>query len=378
MGGLGAIGTIEPPIARIAADSRRTLSDDVYLLAGLLGQALRESGGERAFGQTEAARTLAKALRGGESAAGAELDAMVRGLADDEAETLVRAFTNYFQLINLAEDSERIRRIRAREAKEPGPRRGSLREAVGLLAERGVDAEGLAALLHRAQIRLVLTAHPTEARRRTVIAKLARIFGILRDLDERLMSPDEVARAHQLLAHTIEEVWYSEEVRAAKLTVLDEVRTSLVYLLSTFAEVIPRLYRDLEDAIADVFPGADIDVPPLLIPGTWIGGDRDGNPERHRGGHTAGARSDADGGDRVPDESRLQELAGRLSLAESIAGPAPQLDALLSTPSGVVSSRGRTGSANQRRRALSAGNHAHPGAVAGHNGARRRWLCPLG
>ena len=194
--------------------ARRTLSDDVHLLAGLLGEVLRESGGERAFAQTETARTLAKNLRGGDARAGSELDALVRGLSDGEAETLVRAFTNYFQLINLAEDSERIRRIRNREVAEGGPRRGSLMEAVSLLASHGVDDAKLAQLLNDAQIRLVLTAHPTEARRRTVIAKLARIFGILRDLDERVLLPHEAERARQRLAHTIEEVWYSEEVRA--------------------------------------------------------------------------------------------------------------------------------------------------------------------
>src|SRR5215216_7252707 len=150
------------------ASSRRTLSDDVHLLAGLLGEVLRSSGGERAFLQTEAARTLAKDLRGGDIQAGIELDAMVRGLPDDEAETLVRAFTNYFQLINLAEDSERIRRIRNREVAEGGPRRGSLMEAVRLLADHGVDAGQLAELLNHARVRLVLTAHPTEARRRTI------------------------------------------------------------------------------------------------------------------------------------------------------------------------------------------------------------------
>ena len=93
-----------------------------------------------------------------------------------------------------------------------------------------------------------------------------------------MLLPDEAERARQRLAHTIEEVWYSEEVRATELTVLDEVRTSLVYLLSTFVDVIPRLYRDLEEAISVVYPGSAIVVPPLLMPGTWIGGDRDGNP----------------------------------------------------------------------------------------------------
>src|SRR5829696_333129 len=308
--------------------SPRTLSDDVYLLAGLLGQVLRGSGGERAYLQTETARTLAKDRRGGNIQAGNELDALVRGLPDDEAETLVRAFTNYFQLINLAEDSERIRRIRNREVVEGGPRRGSLIEAVRLLANHGIDVEQLAQLLNHAQIRLVLTAHPTEARRRTIIAKLARIFGILRDLDERLLLPNEAERARQRLAHTIEEVWYSDEVRATEMSVLDEVRTSLVYLLSTFAEVLPKLYRDLEDALSVVYPGTAIVVPPLLIPGTWIGGDRDGNPnvtpEITRQALDL-MRAAAIG---LLDE-RLLELAGRVSVAESISGPAPLLDPLI-------------------------------------------------
>ncbi|MGH2614559.1 MAG: phosphoenolpyruvate carboxylase [Thermomicrobiales bacterium] len=306
----------------------RSLSDDIYLLAGILGEVLRGSGGERAFAQTETARKLAKDLRGGALQAGVELDALVRALADDEAETLVRAFTNYFQLINLAEDSERIRRIRSREATEGGPRRGSMREAIGLLADRGMDADRLRSLLAGAQVRLVLTAHPTEARRRTIIAKLARIFGVLRDLDERTLLPDEAARARQLIAHTIEEIWYSEEVRATELTVLDEVRTSLVYLLSTLVDVVPQLYRDLEGAVAEYYPGADIDVPPLLIPGTWIGGDRDGNPNvtpevtREALGLMRSAAIDL-------LDHRLVELAGRLSISEAVSGPAMMMQPLI-------------------------------------------------
>jgi phosphoenolpyruvate carboxylase len=317
-------------VNRATATQRRTLSDDVNLLGGILGDVLRASGGERAFTLTESARALAKARRSGDLAAGANLDAFVHELRDDDAETLVRAFTNYFQLINLAEDSERIRRIRRREATEARPRRGSLREAIGLLAARGIDADQLTALLAGAQIRLVLTAHPTEARRRTIIAKLARIFSVLRELDERETLPDEAERSRRLLAHTIEEVWYSDEVRTTELTVLDEVRTSLVYLLSTFAAVIPRIYRDLEEAIAEFYPGVEIDVPPLLVPGTWIGGDRDGNPNV-----TAEVTREALAIMRSAAlallEGRLVELAGRLSIAERIAGPAPLLEPLLAT-----------------------------------------------
>lgn len=320
-------------MAEVAAPStpsiaQRTLSDDVYLLAGILGDVLRNSGGERAYQVTEEARAAAKALRGGDVDAGVALDVLVSGLAGDEAESLVRAFTNYFQLINLAEDSERIRRVRVREAEGAGPRRGSLREAVGLLAARGVSAAEIQALLAGAQIRLVLTAHPTEARRRTIIAKLARIFAVLRDLDERAALPDDAARARQRLAHTIEELWYSDEVRAIGLTVLDEVRTSLVYLLSTFVEVIPRIYRDLDAALAEFYPGVVFDLPPLLMPGTWIGGDRDGNPFVTPA-VTREALALMQSAALGLLEGRLLDLAGRLSLAESISGPAPLLDPLI-------------------------------------------------
>lgn len=312
----------------VISPSRRSLSDDIYLLAGTLGDILRESGGEQAFDNTEAARATAKAFRGGDLEAGIELDTLVQGFSDEEAESLVRAFTNYFQLINLAEDSERIRRIRSREASDDVPRRGSLREAIALLAQRGVDADGVTALLSRAQIRLVLTAHPTEARRRTVIAKLARIFKVLRELDERHLLPSEADQARRLIAHTIEEVWFSDEVRATQLTVLDEVRTSLVYVLSTLVDVIPQIYRDLEDAIAEYFPGASITVPPFLTLGTWIGGDRDGNPNV-----TAEVtRKSLDMMQTAALElldARLLELAGRLSVADTIAGPAPLLAPLL-------------------------------------------------
>lgn len=297
----------------------RTLSDDIYLLAGILGRVLHASAGASAFEHTESARTLAKDLRAGDDTSGESLTKLIHALKIDDIEALVRAFTNYFQLINLAEDSERIRRIRAREQSEPGPRRGSLAEAVNLLANRGLDGAAVASLLQQAQVRLVLTAHPTEARRRTIIAKLARIFDVLRTLDERSLSTDDHAHAIQTLNHTIEELWYSDEVRSIKLTVLDEVRTSLVYVLSTFVDVVPRIYRDLEFALASRFPDQEIEAPPFLSLGTWIGGDRDGNPNV-----TPEVTLEALGLMRAAAlamlESRLTELSGRLSLTESIAG----------------------------------------------------------
>ncbi len=185
----------------------------------------------------------------------------------------------YFSLVNLAEDNERVRRIRARGRKElPAPRRGSLREAIGIIAARGTSAESLQELLAQAEIRLVVTAHPTEARRRTTVAKLARVFAVIRELDDREVEAEELARTRGQLASTIQELWSSDEIRAVSPTALDEVRAGLVYFHSTLLEVVPRLYRELEDAVAGDYPGAGIVIPPLLSFGSWIGGDRDGNP----------------------------------------------------------------------------------------------------
>ncbi|HEV2129054.1 MAG TPA: phosphoenolpyruvate carboxylase [Thermomicrobiales bacterium] len=307
----------------------RRLSDDVYLLAGLLGEVITSMAGEDAFELEEAARALAKRLRRGDESAGQQLEMLISESNTDDLRILIRAFTNYFQLINLAEDNERIRRVRSRELASPNePRRGSIRQAIQMMVDGGVDAEQMQHLLDHAQVRLVLTAHPTEARRRTVIAKLARIFAIIRELDERHALPHEVTRARGLLASTIAELWSSNELRSVSPTVLDEVRGVLVYFGSTLVEVIPLIYRDLEEALKDAYPDAEITVPPFITFGSWIGGDRDGNPfvtpditEATLHIMRAAALALLD--------HRLTELAGRLSLSDAMVRPSDHLQPLM-------------------------------------------------
>lgn len=307
----------------------RRLSDDVYLLAGLLGEVITSMAGEDAFELEEAARALAKRLRRGDDDAGRQLELLVNESGTDDLRILIRAFTNYFQLINLAEDNERIRRVRAREHAEPDKaRRGSIRQAVESMVEAGIDAEQMQEMLNRAQVRLVLTAHPTEARRRTVIAKLARIFAIIRELDERHALPHEVTRARGLLASTIAELWSSNELRGVSPTVLDEVRGVLVYLGSTLVQVIPRIYRDLEEALRDAYPGAEITVPPFLTFGSWIGGDRDGNPFVTPDVTVEALRIMRDAALLLLDH-RLTELSGRLSLSDAMVKPSDHLQPLI-------------------------------------------------
>jgi phosphoenolpyruvate carboxylase len=306
--------------------SERDFTADETLLTEVLDEVVRRSDGEAALELHNRAVALSReALDGGGTADG--LAALVAGLDLDRSEVLVRSLTRWFQLVNLAEDNDRVRRLRRRDVAEaPAPRRGSLREAIARLARRGTTADELRVLLRRAELRLVMTAHPTEARRRTTLEKLERIFRVLRELDERPDADLDDAR-RQLLA-TVQELWGSDELRAITLTVLDEVRGGLVHFITTIAETVPRVYRDLERALAEYYPDEQIEVPPLLNFGSWIGGDRDGNPNV------------------TPDttmatlelmrvmclqflQGRIELLASRLSLSDRISGHAAGLEPIL-------------------------------------------------
>ena len=241
----------------------------------------------------------------------------------------MRSLSRWFQLMNLAEDNERVRRLRRRErGLGDAPRAGSLRAAMPHLAERGVSAGELREMLEGAELRLVMTAHPTEARRRTTVEKLARIFARLRDLDERAPVPDDEAEARRAIAGTIQELWGSDEVRAASPTPLDEVHGGLVYFASTLHRVVPELYRELEAAVEECYPGEGIAVPPLITFGSWMGGDRDGNPNV-----TAGVTAYALEMMRVAClhllEARIEVLAQRVSLSERLVGVGDELGGAL-------------------------------------------------
>ncbi|WP_158276828.1 phosphoenolpyruvate carboxylase [Paraconexibacter algicola] len=303
----------------------RTFSDDEQLIRGVLEDVIREAEGEGALTLHRRAVALGDRLRGGDDAAADELAALVAGLAPDELQVLIRSLTRWFQLTNLAEDNERVRRIRARElAEAPGPRRGSLRDAVGRLAADGVDADVLRRLLGRAQVQLVMTAHPTEARRRTTLEKLARVFAVLRGLDERRPTVESEAVAAMQLASAVQELWGSDEIRAVSPTVLDEVRTGLLYVTSTLADVVPQLYRELEAAIAETYPDEEIDVPPLLRFGSWMGGDRDGNPFVTPD-VTVQALADMREACLRFLRDRAMDLAARVSLSSRLVGDPPAL-----------------------------------------------------
>ena len=305
----------------VAPSTDSAFEADQALLTGVLREVIALGEGQAALALLDEAVELGqRARRGSEDDADA-LAQLVAGLDLDRMEVLVRALTRWFQLINLAEDNERVRRLRGRDAADPQtPRSGSLREAIGRLASSGVTRAQLVRLLSQAELRLVMTAHPTEARRRTTIDKLARVFAVLHELDER-NAPDREDARRRLLA-TVQELWGSDDIRAAELTVLDEVRGGLVHFASTLADAVPRIYRDLERAIAESYPDRDgepVSIPPLLGFGSWIGGDRDGNP-------FVTPQMTLNALELMREqclrllESGLEQLAGRLSLSERLTG----------------------------------------------------------
>jgi phosphoenolpyruvate carboxylase len=314
--------------------ARRDFTTDEALLTDVLREVIAMGEGEDAVRLLDDAVALGQAARFGDEQAADRLAELVAGLTLDETEVLVRSLTRWFQLVNLAEDNERVRRLRARDASDPErPRAGSLRHVVSALHDAGATSDELAAVLNNAELRLVMTAHPTEARRRTTIDKLARVFSVLRELDERSYAP--AADARRRLLATVQELWGSDDLRAAELTVADEVRGGLVHFASTLADTIPRIYRDLEEAVAEFYPETEDHppaVPPLLSFGSWIGGDRDGNPFVTPETTVAALELMREQCLRLL-ESRLEQLAGRLSLSDRLTGPAPGLAPILAAGS---------------------------------------------
>jgi len=260
--------------------TQNPLSRDIHLLGDLLGETLREQEGQHAFNLEERIRALAKEWRAtGAHSTFETLAELCEGLSVKEARPILKAFTTYFHLVNLAEEHHRVRVLRARE-KTSGdtPLADSIAEAVHALRAQGVTPERMQALLDRLSVELVFTAHPTESKRRTVLEKLRAISTALYNLETRDLLPRERDRLLADLRAHITLLWLTDEVRARHPTVLDEVRNGLWYFAESLFDVVPEIYRCLHRALAQAYPGHPFRIPTFLRFGSWIGGDRDGNP----------------------------------------------------------------------------------------------------
>ena len=258
------------------------LRSDIRELGRTLGRVIARTEGQETFETVERLRRLAKKSRGGDAAAARELDAAVKGLTATEAFNQAMAFTLYFELVNLAEENFRIMLLRERRAarrSEGGgrPMRESIEAAVVELKRRGVDAAAMQALVNRLGIELVFTAHPTESKRRTLLAKLRRLGEILRQRAQPERAPDANGSDPECVEREIVSLWLTDRTRVAQPQVTDEARKGLWYFDTTLFATLPRLQADMVRALARHYPTV---IPPRrwLAFGSWIGGDRDGNP----------------------------------------------------------------------------------------------------
>lgn len=246
------------------------LRRDVRLLGQVLGQVLVEQEGEELFEVEERIRLLSREARGaGSSRRRAELGEAVRRLDLDRQARVLRAFGLYFQLANIAEQHHRMRRRGAYEREHRTPRE-SLAEAFARLEASGVTRERLFEVTRGLSLELVLTAHPTEATRRTVLAAHLRLSDLLAELDDPFLTPAGARRVEDALAEEVTLLWQTDEVRPQRPRVVDEIRHGLWFFEQSLVDAAESLLGDYRMQL----PGA----PAPFRFGTWIGGDQDGNP----------------------------------------------------------------------------------------------------
>ncbi|HJW90734.1 MAG TPA: phosphoenolpyruvate carboxylase, partial [Anaerolineales bacterium] len=254
------------------------LSTIIHLLGDFLGEVISQQESQAIFGLEERIRQLAKERRSGDASSEEQLSREVAGFTLKEARAVAAAFALYFDLVNLAEEHFRVNVLQDLEReKHPEPVHDSIESAIVELKKSGVTPEQIQSLLNTLQIELVLTAHPTEAKRRTILSKLQRISDLLSALSDPRILPREEKAFLEALREEITILWLTDRNRTERPTVTDEVRTGLYFLDSVFWEVLPEIYRQLDSALEQHYPGVSIAHPWLRL-ASWIGGDRDGNP----------------------------------------------------------------------------------------------------
>ncbi len=267
---------------RQQSDSAEPLRHDIRLLGRLLGTVIEECEGKRVFDTIETLRrTAVKFRREGNDADGKLLEQRVKRLQGSDPNSVARAFSYFLHLANIAEDRDQNRRQRARAIADDAPARGSLREAVQALGRHGVGVARIRRLLADACVMPVLTAHPTEVQRKSTLDVHREIAAGLTQRDGPL-TPEELVDLDASLLGRVATLWQTRMLRYTRLTVADEIENALSYYRSTFLQVIPRLYGDLSKLLnresAKPFAAPPPPLEPFLRMGSWIGGDRDGNP----------------------------------------------------------------------------------------------------
>ncbi len=319
--------------ASAAPDKDQPLIEDIRLLGRLLGDVIYEQEGKAAFELVEHIRQLSVAFRRDDNqAADKALKKLLKGLSGDQTVSVIRAFTYFSHLANLAEDRHHIRR---REVHERAGRsqEGSLEVTFARLQAKGIANDTVVQTLQNAYVAPVLTAHPTEVQRQSILAAEQRIAELLTVRDDiqsqaqlyangqDALSPRELAANEAQIKACVVQLWQTRLLRQTKLTVADEIENALRYYETTFLREIPRIYQELEAQLGSPH------LHPFLRMGQWIGGDRDGNPFVNAETLSAALRRQAE----VVLRHYLTEvhlLGGELSMAERLSTVSPEMQAL--------------------------------------------------
>ncbi|MCE3607023.1 phosphoenolpyruvate carboxylase [Massilia sp. P8910] len=314
-----------PPVL----DKDAPLKEDIRLLGRLLGDVLRDQEGEAVFDVVETIRQTAVRFRREDDAqAGQDLTALLHKLTREQTISVVRAFSYFSHLANIAEDQHHIRRRRAHLLAGSAPQQGSVSFALSKLKAAGVGGDTVRTFFGDALIAPVLTAHPTEVQRKSILDAEHDIARLLAERDLPLTPRERVANM-ALLHARIATLWQTRMLRYSKLTVADEIDNALSYYRITFLRELPGLYDDIEEEIAAHYPdGAALDSDNSYVQmGSWIGGDRDGNPNVNAGTmQHALVRQATTILDFYLDE--VHALGAELSISTLMVGASPALQAL--------------------------------------------------
>ena len=271
-----------PVLADTGADKDEPLKEDIRLLGRLLGDVLRDQEGQAVFDTVETIRqTAVRFRREDDQEAGADLRALLKKLSREETNSVVRAFSYFSHLANIAEDQHHVRRRRAHLLAGSQAQPSTVAFALERLKAAGVDKPTVEAFLRDALISPVLTAHPTEVQRKSILDAEHGIARLLAERDQPL-TPKERAHNLQLMQARITTLWQTRMLRYEKLTVADEIENALSYYRITFLRELPAMYDDIEDELTAHYgerdPAQALGDAAYMQMGSWIGGDRDGNP----------------------------------------------------------------------------------------------------
>ena len=302
------------------------LREDIRLLGRILGDTLREQEGEATYALIENIRRAAVGFRKTQDERdGEKLEQMLDALSPEETLLVVRAFSYFSQLSNIAEDLHHNRRRRAHLKAGSKPQEGSLQRVLQNAEAQKVAQTAMQAFFDKALISPVLTAHPTEVQRKSILNCQLIISSLLADRDRLDMTPEELEENEETLRRFVLILWSTRMLRTTKLSVQDEVKNGLSFYDYTFLREIPKLYGDIEKKLEKHF-GQPFDLPSFLRVGSWIGGDRDGNPfVTHEVMLDAAQRHSATALDYYLSETNL--LSARLSLSSRLVDISPELAA---------------------------------------------------